>query len=882
MKTRWLLWILVIAFVWVVISRFTEFEKLAETLSRGRWQWVGVAGLLQVLFYIMYSGLYWSALDIVGVKSSVWGLLPVTFASLFVNVATPLGGTGGMSLFVDDARRRGQSAARAAVGTLLALAADFGGFVVILAIGIVFLFLQHDLKPYEIGSAVILLCVIGGLTSLLMLGVWKPELLRGVLRVFQRVVNYPASRFKRPNFLAEDWAEKNSVDFIEASLAVAAYPDRLARTLLISLACYVVDIASLYFVFLAFAQPVGFGLLVAGFSMGILFWIVSITPQGIGVVEGMMTLVFTSLGVPAGQAAVVAIAFRGLTFWLPLFIGFILLRRIPTFAGETYHGNDLASIRLVAILTAGMGVINILSAITPSVKDRLVLLEKYSPFGVTTGGHLTVALGGLALLLLAAGLWRRKRTSWLLTLAILIISIPAHLIKGLDYEEAILASLLAGWLFTLRAHFHTRSDAPSVRQGLLAVLIAFAFTFLYGIAGFYLLDHHFKVNFGFWAAARQTVVMFTEYYSPGLEPITGFGRYFADSIYIVSAATGLYALLMLIRPVLMRQQGSLEEREKARLIVESYGHSSLARLTLLDDKSYFFSPGGSVISCIVQGRIALTLGDPIGPLEDAGDIVSAFKEFCSANDWQPVFYQVLGERLEIYKALGFDSLCIGHEGIVNLATFTLAGGENKNIRTAVNRMNKLGYRAEVVMPPHPAHLLSELREVSEEWLTEMHGTEKRFSLGWFDEAYLNDCHLILIWNPQGQVDAFANILQEYQANEISIDLMRHRRSAERGQMDYLFASLIEWARGKGFASFNFGLSALSGIGEKMDDPAIERALHYIYEHVNQFYNFKGLHEFKEKYHPSWSPRYLIFPGVANLPAATVAILRADSGGNLFG
>ena len=137
--------------------------------------------------------------------------------------------------------------------------------------------------------------------------------------------------------------------------------------------------------------------------------------------------------------------------------------------------------------------------------DRLVLLEKYSPFGVTTGGHLTVALGGLALLLLAAGLWRRKRTSWLLTLAILIISIPAHLIKGLDYEEAILASLLAGWLLTLRAHFHTRSDAPSVRQGLLAILIAFAFTFLYGIAGFYLLDHHFKVNFGFWAAARQTV-----------------------------------------------------------------------------------------------------------------------------------------------------------------------------------------------------------------------------------------------------------------------------------------------------------------------------------------------------------------------------------------
>jgi phosphatidylglycerol lysyltransferase len=695
-------------------------------------------------------------------------------------------------------------------------------------------------------------------------------------------VNYPVSRFKRPNLLAGDWAEKNSEDFIEASLAVAAHPDRLVRTLLISLFCYIVDIASLYFVFLAFAQPVSFGVLVAGFSMGILFWIVSITPQGIGIVEGMMTLVFTSLGVPAERAAVIAIAFRGLTFWLPLFLGFILLRRIRTFAGESHHWNKADGIHALALLTAAMGVVNIVSAITPSLKDRLALLEQYSPFGVSTGGHLTVALGGFALLLLATGLWRRKRTSWVLTLVILIVSIPAHLIKGLDYEEAILAALLAIWLFALRSHFHTRSDAPSVRQGLLAVPVAFTFTLMYGIAGFYLLDHHFKVNFGFWAAVRQTIVMFTEYYNPGIEPITGFGRYFADSIYTFSAAAGFYALLMLIRPVLMRERGVPAEREKARAIVEAHGHSSLARLTLLEDKLYFFSPGGSVISYVVQGRIALALGDPIGPMEDAEDVVSAFKKFCSANDWQPVFYQVLEELLDVYKTAGFDSLCIGHEGIVDLTSFTLAGGENKNMRTAVNRMNKLGYHADVVMPSHPAALLSELQEISDEWLTEMHGSEKRFSLGWFDEAYLNDCPIVLIRNPRGEVDAFANILREYQANEVSIDLMRHRLSAERGQMDYLFVSLFEWARRQGYASFNFGLSALSGIGEKTDDPAVERALHYIYEHVNQFYNFKGLHEFKDKYHPAWSPRYLIFPGAVNLPAAAIAIFRADSGGNLFG
>src|SRR5678815_2315730 len=90
-------------------------------------------------------------------------------------------------------------------------------------------------------------------------------------------------------------------------------------------------------------------------------------------------------------------------------------------------------VHLVALLTAAMGAINVVSAITPSMRSRLRLLEQYSPFSVSTGGHLTSALAGFALLLLSVSLWRRKQLGWLLTLLILIISIPVHLLKGLDY-----------------------------------------------------------------------------------------------------------------------------------------------------------------------------------------------------------------------------------------------------------------------------------------------------------------------------------------------------------------------------------------------------------------------------------------------------------------
>src|SRR5689334_5483998 len=87
-------------------------------------------------------------------------------------------------------------------------------------------------------------------------------------------------------------------------------------------------------------------------------------------------------------------------------------------------------VHLVALLTAAMGVINVLSGVTPAMRDRLRLLERYSPFTVSTGGHLTSALAGFALLLLSVSIWRRKQLGWMLTLAILTISIPVHLLKG--------------------------------------------------------------------------------------------------------------------------------------------------------------------------------------------------------------------------------------------------------------------------------------------------------------------------------------------------------------------------------------------------------------------------------------------------------------------
>lgn len=542
-------------------------------------------------------------------------------------------------------------------------------------------------------------------------------------------------------------------------------------------------------------------------------------------------------------------------------------------------GNGI--IMILGVFTALMGVVNLLSAIQPALQERLVILEQLLPLEVRQGSRLAAALAGFALLVLAVNISRRKTVAWAMTITVLVLSMVSHLLKGLDYEEASLSAAMVILLLIARPLFIARSDTPSIRNGLIVLAGALLFTLVYGTAGFFLLDRHFQVAFELPVALRQTVLMFTQFSNPGLEPVTGHGRFFADSIYVIAGFTLLYSLIMLVRPVLVRQPATEDERSRAKTIIEKYGRTPLARVAMLDDKSFFFSSGGTVVAYVPKGRIALVLGDPMGPEGDIIACIREFRDFCAKNDWQAVFSSTLPHYLKIYKDYGFSALTIGQEAIVDLSAFTLEGSENKGIRYAYNRLVRKGFRAEVHLPPLDGRLLRALRNISNEWLTMRHGREMRFGTGWFDDAYIRSTPVMTVRSEDGRITAFANLVPEYQANETSIDLMRHRVEAEHGTMEFIFASMFQWAKEQGYATFSLGLSALSGTGERSDDPAVDRAIHYLFEHLNRFYNFKGLHEFKEKFHPDWQPRYLIYPGAASLPSVVTAIVRANTGDDFF-
>jgi uncharacterized membrane protein YbhN (UPF0104 family) len=200
-KAKWIFWILIAAFLWLMVSRQTEIQSVTGPLISGQPEWVLAAALLQVLYYTSFAAMFKSAFLAVDVKSRVRDLLSVTLSALFINMVAPTWGMAGAALYVDDAANRGESPARAAAGTLLAQAADFGAFAIVLAGGIAYLLMRHRLRGYKIAGTAVLLVITFSLFGALLLGLWRPELLRKLLDSIERGANGLAKKVRRPSLL---------------------------------------------------------------------------------------------------------------------------------------------------------------------------------------------------------------------------------------------------------------------------------------------------------------------------------------------------------------------------------------------------------------------------------------------------------------------------------------------------------------------------------------------------------------------------------------------------------------------------------------------------------------------------------------------------------
>lgn len=846
-------------------------------MAEGNWYWVVSATGLVILYLLFFALAYLAAFFTVEIKSRFSEIFPVLLGSMFVNAVTPGGGVAGVALFVDDQSRRGHSGARATAGMLVQMIADFSALTLILILSMAYLYIWTSLPVYVVVGSLVLCLITGSLSVVLLLGLKAPAFLERAFRWIYKLIGRVTNPFLREPLLPDDWAAGSATEFIGASQAVGKYPGRLLNTAGLMMVTHLLAIAGLFMLFLAFDYRVGIGPLVTMYAVGILTWIVSPAPHGTGVIEGAMVLTATSLGVPWNEAVAVTLAFRGLTFWLPVIWGFFMLRKVKTFEPTPGPEWEEGSVQVVALLIGWLGLINILMSIAPSAHDQLVLLGRISPFFVPYDFPITEFLTGLALIIAANGLWRRKRVIWLLMIISLLLLSGFYLLISRHIGLVLISMSLAIWLMVLSPKFTIASDMPSIRKGLMVTAAGLAMALVLGVGGVILIGNHFDYEYDLVAAVNQTLVMFSQFYNPGFEPVINAGFYLVIIIYILGAFSLGYLLTMAMRPVQIWRPATIEERNRAREIVERFGRSSLAYLTLFEDKAYFISPGGSVIAYTVQSRVALTLGDPIGPEEDFTHAIKDFRVFCSQNDWLPAFCMTLPHNSMKYRKLGFDAMCLGHEAVVNLEDFRLEGNANKGFRKRFNRLSREGFKVVIHEPPIATDLIEKLRQVSNEWLTMTKGSEKRFFLGRFDEEYLRSGAIAVVYTPEGEVTAFTNIVPEFQLNEITVDLMRRKPETASGAMDYLFVTLFIWAQEKGFDTFNLGLCALSALCEDVSLPIVQRGLSWFYDHGSWIYHFKGVFEFKDKFHPFWTPQYLMYPSISSLPEIWFAMILANSG-----
>lgn len=197
-------------------------------------------------------------------------------------------------------------------------------------------------------------------------------------------------------------------------------------------------------------------------------------------------------------------------------------------------------------------------------------------------------------------------------------------------------------------------------------------------------------------------------------------------------------------------------------------------------------------------------------------------------------------------------------------------------------MKRKGFTSEYMPPPHSRAVMRELRHINDSWLTMTRGSEMRFSLGWFYENYIKSNPVLAIKDQNGYLVAFSNILLRPQTKSMILDLLRYRSETDPAILDYLFISLVLWAHQNRVLTFNIGLSAVLGDGQNQVGTLAERGLHYIYQHINTSYEFKGLHNVKIKFNPRWETRYLAFPDYGSLPAIAMALIRVDSDDSWLG
>lgn len=827
--------------VWFFNHEKTELHEVGKVIMHANPAWI-TAGLALVMIYIALQGLmYVSSFAAVNAKVNLWDAIILFLKRNFISVFIPAGGISSLAFFGNTIEKKGVSRPQMYIASSIYAFIGIVSVIIVAVPAFLFAITGNSGGPekwYAVAGAILIL--------ILMYSLYKSILgKKTAYRLLARI--YPEAE------ALIDEAVNNKI--------VMRY---FFVTILVSVFIEFAGIAHVYISMAALNLSPSLPTAIIAYIIMVLFLIISPFLRGLGAIEVSMSYILIHSGYGNTDAVAITLLFRLFEFWLPLLAGVIsfllkigkLLRRI-----------------LPAFLIFALGIVNIISVLSPGVPEKLQVLRDYLFFDVVNFSNGFVLITGILLLFTAAFMLRGLRMSWWFAVILTLFSVVGHITKGINYTEASVAAIVFFILLSTKKDYFVKTN-PRVRtMGIQTALLTIAAVLLYGIAGFYLLDKkHFQIDFSILQSVKYTLLNFSLLGSTDLVPRDQFALDFLYTIRISGFASIAFLVFSLIRPYIFRNNPLPEEMEKAEKILRQYGKSALDYFKLYYDKQIFLSSDSrSFISYKVAGNFAVALEDPVAPDGDAmKKILMEFRRFCYENGLKEIYYRVPQESLDIYYDLSKKSLFLGQEGVVDLSVFTLEGGDRKSIRNALNKITEQGYTTHIHTPPIKDGLIQKLRAVSDDWLKTTGRKEITFSQGVFSEKEIKQQTVITVENSEEKIIAFINLIPDFGRNEGTYDLMRKTADAPNGIMDYLLVELFKYFRSQGIKYVNIGMAPLSGLDEPQK--LTERSMKFAYEKIRSFSHYKGQREYKDKFRPEWYNKYLIYDNDYDL-LSVPAVLR---------
>lgn len=327
------------------------------------------------------------------------------------------------------------------------------------------------------------------------------------------------------------------------------------------------------------------------------------------------------------------------------------------------------------------------------------------------------------------------------------------------------------------------------------------------------------------------------------------------------------------------------DADRARSILHAEGRGTLSWMTTWPGNTYWFSSTGtSFIAYRVRSGVALTLGPPVGPDAELRPAIAGFARFCETNGWSPCLYAVPDHVRETAAASGWNAVEVATDTVLPLDGLTFSGRQFQDIRTAINKAARNGIRAEwTTYRKAGFHHMSQIQALSEEWVADRNLPEMEFTLGGLDELDDPEVRCLLAIDDKGTIHAATSWLPVHEQGRVigwTLDFMRRRTDGFGPVIDFLIASAALSLKGEGCRFISLSAAPLArpaqaGVGDpRPPAPALQQVLETLGTRLEPVYGFRSLLAFKAKFHPVYTPLYLLYTDSAALPAIANAISGA--------